>query len=111
MIALLERSDGDASLAIDVYVHRTLAGLSAMTAAAGANDALAFSGGVGEHAARIRLVVATGLRFLDVSIDNDSNSSAQPDCEITGNGRVRIVVITAGEDLEIVATSAARPRR
>jgi acetate kinase len=101
MRALIERTDDDASLAVDVYVHRLLSGISAMAAAAGGLDALLFSGGVGEHAALVRQRVASGLRFLDVTIDDDSNTTAIPDCEITGSGRVRMFIIAAREELEI----------
>ena len=57
MRALLPRADrGDAAavLAIDVYVHRLVAGVAAMTAALGGLDVLVFTGGVGENASTIR---------------------------------------------------------
>ena len=73
-------------------------------------DPIVFSGGVGERAAQIRKRVAAGLRFLDVTIDDETNSSAEPDCEITGNGRVRVFVIAAREEVEIArAVRAALP--
>ena len=113
MRTVIERSDAgdeDASLAVNVYVHRLLAGISAMVTAAQGLDALVFSGGVGEHAPQIRRRAAAGLRFLDVTVDDDTNTSASPDCEITGNGRVRVFVIAAREEVEIAqAVRAALP--
>ena len=54
-----ERGDGRAGLAIDVYVHRLVAGIAAMTASLGGLDALVFTGGVGEHAPAIRQAAGT----------------------------------------------------
>lgn len=93
--------DDEAELAVGVYVHRLLAGIAAMVAAAEGVDALVFSGGVGERAASIRQRVAAGLRFLDVSINAEVNATARPDCDITGDGRVRVFVVAAREEVEI----------
>jgi acetate kinase len=63
---LARRTAGDAraGLAIDVYLHRLRAGIAAMAASSGGVDAVAFTGGVGEHAASIRDEAVAGLRFL-----------------------------------------------
>jgi acetate kinase len=105
MRAVLERAaDGDerAVLARDVYVHRLRAGIAAMAAAVGGLDALAFTGGVGEHAPEIRRLAAEGLGFLGVAIDAGANAGARPDAEITAAGApVATHVIAAREDREI----------
>lgn len=101
VLARVETDDDEAQLAVGVYVHRLLAGIGAMVTAAGGLDALVFSGGVGERAAPIRRRVAAGLRFLDVTVDAETNATANPDCEITGDGRVRVLVIAAREEVEI----------
>src|SRR6266481_4576239 len=44
----------DARLAVDVYVHRIVRTVGAMAATLGGIDALVFTAGVGEHAAKIR---------------------------------------------------------
>ena len=64
MRELLARKDPDARLALDVYVHRLRAGVAAMAAALGGLDVLAFTGGVGEHAAPVRDRVVAGLAHL-----------------------------------------------
>jgi acetate kinase len=102
MRELLARGDADARLALDVYVHRLRAGIAAMAAALGGLDALVFTGGVGEHAARVRAEAAAGLAFLGVSIDVEANADVQPDAEVTApEARVRTLVIEAREDLEV----------
>jgi acetate kinase len=80
MRELLERDDEDARLAIDVYLHRLRAGIATMAAALGGLDVLAFTAGVGEHAAPIRDAVVAGLGFL---------------------GDFTVIVVASREDLEI----------
>ena len=94
--------DADATLALDVYVHRVRAGIAAMAASLGGIDALAFTGGVGEHAPEIRRRAVDGLGFLGVALDPARNESADGDAVvgITG-GPAAAVVVTSREDLEI----------
>jgi acetate kinase len=96
-------ADGLAALALGVYLHRLRAGIAAMVAALGGLDALVFTGGVGEHSPVVREATCGGLGFLGVALDGDANSAAQPDQDISvPTGRVRVLVVEAREDLEIV---------
>ena len=73
-----------------------------MAAALGGLDALAFTGGVGEHSAAVRAQAAAGLAFLGVRVDDERNGAARGDAEIGADGaRARTLVIAAREDLEI----------
>ncbi len=102
MAALLQRSDAEARLAVDVYVHRLRAAIAAMVAALERLDVLVFTGGVGEHAPAIRQRAADGLGFLGVAVDAAANAATTADGDITAEGAaVRTVVVTAREDLEI----------
>jgi acetate kinase len=102
MRELLARDDGEARLALDVYVHRLRAAIAAMAAALGGLDVLAFTGGVGEHAPAVRAAAAAGLGFLGVGLDERRNATATSDADIGADGAdVRAVVITAREDLEM----------
>ncbi len=106
MREVLERGaagDGPAVLARDVYLHRLRGSIASMAAAMDGLDLLVFTGGVGEHAPRIREMAAAGLRFLGVDLDPAANDAASSDAEIGANGApVRTFVVTAREDLEIV---------
>jgi acetate kinase len=94
--------DLDATLALDVYIHRLRAGIAAMAASLGGIDALAFTGGVGEHAGEIRRRAVDGLGFLGVALDLAANSAADGDAVVgISGGSVGVVVVTAREDLEI----------
>jgi acetate kinase len=89
-------------LALDVYVHRLRAGIASMAAALDGLDALVFTGGVGEHSVEIRARAAAGLAFLGVAVDGARNAQSQADCEIgVQDARVRALVLTAREDIEI----------
>jgi acetate kinase len=102
MRELLAREDGDARLALDVYVHRLRAGIAAMAAALGGLDALVFTGGVGEHSPEIRARAVDGLGFLGAALDPERNRRADGDDDIGASGaQVRAFAIAAREDLEI----------
>ena len=105
MRELLElAADGDeaATLALDVYVHRLSAAVAAMAASLGGLDVLAFTGGVGEHAAKVRRRAADRLAFLGVAIDDRLNEEADGDADISAAGTgVSTVVVASREDLEM----------
>ena len=96
------RSDADARLAVDVYVHRLVLGIGAMAAAAGGLDALVFTGGVGERSPNIRARAAERLGHLGVALDAAANDAAQPDLDVSAAAAAaRVLVIAAREDLQI----------
>ena len=102
VLARAASGDGDARLALDVYVHRLRAGVAAMAAAMDGLDAVVFTGGVGENAHDVRAAAAAGLRFLGVALDPKLNTSATGDADIGASGAaVRTLVVRAREDLEI----------
>ena len=104
-------SDERARLAMAVYVHRLVGGIASMAAALDGIEALVFTGGVGEHQPEVRQLVAARLAWLGVEISSSRNRAADPDVEITGEGgRVRVLVITAREDLQIAAEVRALVR-
>jgi acetate kinase len=91
----------DDSAALDVYLHRLRALIAAMAAAMDGLDLLVFTGGIGEHAAPVRSGAAMGLGFLGVIVDEELNQGSG-DREIGLSGApVRMLVVTAREDLEI----------
>jgi acetate kinase len=85
---LARRAAGDprAALAIDVYLHRLRSEIAAMAASLEGVDAVAFTGGVGEHAAAIREETVARLAFL---------------------GEFEVLCIPAREDLEMARQARA----
>ena len=102
ILAAAEAGDEEATLAIDVYLHRLRGLIASMAAALGGLDALVFTGGVGENSPEIRERTAAGLGFLGVAVDPDRNRAGGGDREIgVAGAAVRSLVVTAREDLEI----------
>jgi acetate kinase len=108
MREVLARDDGDARLALDVYVHRLAAGVAAMAAALGGLDALVFTGGVGERAATVRERAAERLAFLGVTLDTERNEGVDGDGAVSAAGAtVKAAVVAAREDLEMARQARA----
>lgn len=106
--------DETATLAFDVFIHRLVTGIGAMTAAAGGLDALVFPGGIGEHSPAVRAAaVATHrLGHLGVRIDAGHNDEAEHDADISHKqASVRTLVVTAREDLQIAGRPQCARRR
>jgi acetate kinase len=93
--------DADATLALDVFVHRLVREIGAMVASAGGLDVLVFTGGMGEHSPTLRAAAADRLGYLGVRLDPSANE-AHTDTDISAeDADVRTVVVTAREDVEV----------
>lgn len=102
MRQLLDREDTTAREAVDVYLHRLVSCIASMTASLGGLECLVFTGGVGENAPAIRGRAAERLGYLGVAVDDERNSTATGDVDVTATGaRVRTLVVAAREDLQI----------
>ena len=103
VLARADAGDPDASLALEVYLHRIVAAIGATAATLGGLDALVFTGGVGEHAPAIRARVAEQLGWLGVVIDPTAGGE---DVTAAGAG-VRTFVVPAREDVQAARETAA----
>jgi acetate kinase len=105
MPELLSRADvgdGQAQLALEVYLRSLRAGIAAMAASLGGLDALAFTGGVGEGSPAVRERCVEGLGFLGLAVDQPRNQGATADADVSATqASAATVVIAAREDLEI----------
>lgn len=102
-VAALER-DGSAQarLALQIYCYRIAQTVAAMVATLGGLDALAFTGGVGEHSSRVRADICTRLTFLGVSLERSVNEGVAGEAEIGArSSSVRVHVVPAREDIVI----------
>jgi acetate kinase len=107
VLAARERGDAHAQLAFDVYVHRLHRCMGAMLPSLGGLDAIAFTGGVGEHSAPVRREALTPFGFLGVDLDDAGNEASPADADIaTVQSRVRVVVITAREEWAVAKSAA-----
>jgi acetate kinase len=96
-----------AGLALEVYVQRLRRYLGAMCASLGGADAIAFSGGIGEHASLVRARACSGLGWMRAQLDAEANESAAvshaaPVARIsTPSSAVRLLVVAADEERAI----------
>jgi acetate kinase len=101
-----DAGDPAAALALAVSAHRLRGGIAAMAAAMGGLDALVFTGGVGEHSARVRRDAVGGLGFLGLALD-EAADAADPLADVdaadvsAAGAAVRTLVVASREDLEI----------
>lgn len=63
----------DAQLAIAMFCYSVAKAIAAMIVALDGIDLLVFSGGIGEHDARVRAQICTHLRCVGVGVDEERN--------------------------------------
>jgi acetate kinase len=104
--------DERAELALAVYVHRLRKCVGAYFAVLGSLDALVFTGGVGENAARVRALACAGLERLGIEVDPARNEQAAgPLAAIERAGApVRVLVVRTDEELQIARETLATVR-
>jgi len=94
-------------LALDLYVTAARDYLGAYLVELGGADAVAFTGGIGQHSPLVRAGVLDGLAFAGIEADADANEAMQEEGRIDSPGsRAAIWVLPANEE-RIVARLAA----
>jgi acetate kinase len=94
-------SDSNAELALDVFAYRTAKYMASYCATLNGIDAIAFTGGIGEHSASMRQRICARLTFLDITLDDAANRAARTDERRISAGRVGVWVIPTNEEVEI----------
>lgn len=100
MRALSTSNSEAARFAIDLFTHRVVREIGALTACIEGLDVLAFTGGIGEHDAALRAKVGLSLAYLGVSIDSARNQQATGDSVQSihsDSSRVEVWVIPTDE--------------
>lgn len=101
MRTLLASGSAGAHRAIDVYVSGVVQGISAMAACLKGIDALAFSGGIGTHAAEIRARITGELGWMGIDIDPESNTAGAV-AIASSTALVKTFVLPVDEEAEMV---------
>ena len=106
--SLADAGDDRASLALEMFVTRAAAGIAAAAVALRRLDAVVFTGGIGEHAGRVRAAIVGRLGVLGlrpVAMDETGHDRVLPhgDDETTASAEPAPIVlrIEAREDLVI----------
>ena len=103
----LEASDDPAArAAIEYFVARLKREIGGLAAMLGGVDALAFTGGIGEHSSRLREAVLSGCEWLGVTLDRQANQR-HAGIISAGSSRVTVFVLAVDEE-RIIAEHAAR---
>lgn len=105
VIIQAEKNDPLSLLALEMYTHRIKKYIGAYTAILGRVDAVIFTGGIGEHAQKVREMVCEKLETsIGLKLDSSKNKK-----NITGNhaiheekSKIQLFVIPTNEELEIV---------
>ncbi|MBQ0960599.1 acetate/propionate family kinase [Ideonella sp. 4Y11] len=108
MRTLRASAEPAAAQAIALFTHRVLREAGALAALLGGLDAIAFTGGIGEHDARLRADVLTGLAHLGVRHDAAANHAATGDAVRplhTADSAVEVWVVPTDEG-RVAAQSA-----
>jgi acetate kinase len=108
LVAAADAGDADADLAVRMFARRVKKSVGAMAAALGGLDAIVFTGGIGEHSARVRALVCDGLRAVGALLHerkNEARSQAERDLS-TMDSRARILVIPTDEERAIARDTA-----
>ena len=92
-----------AQLARDMFIHRVVSCVGGMIATLRGLDALVFTGGIGENSAAIRAAVCEAFEYLGLQVDPALNAARTEDADIApAASSVRVVVVTAREDLSVL---------
>ncbi len=89
-----------ARFATDLFAHRVVREVGALSACIGGLDVLAFTGGIGEHDAVLRQQVGDALAYLGVQVDAIRNAKAIGDQTVsihTDNSAIEVWVVPTDE--------------
>jgi len=105
--AAVEAGSEDAATALEVYYHRIKGYVGNYYAQLGHVDAIAFTAGIGEKDALVRLNSLAGLERLGIEIDPVRNAAKSDDARIisTDASEVTVFVVPTNEELEIARES------
>ncbi len=91
-----------ARFATDLFAHRVVREVGALSACIGGLDVLAFTGGIGEHDAVLRQQVGDALAYLGVQVDAVRNAKA------TGDSMAAIHADNSAIEVWVIPTDEGR---
>jgi acetate kinase len=102
LMKAMEDGSSRAALAIEVFCYRLKKYISAYIGILGGADAIVFSAGIGENNSFIRARALDTLSFFGILLDENKNSLARGETEISSPGSaVKVLVIPTNEELMI----------
>ncbi len=104
LTAAVADGNAQAELALEMFAYRTAKYIGAYAVALGGLDAIAFSGGIGEHSPAMRARICRRLGFLGLHLDDARNEAAAGSAAeplTRADSRISAWVIPAEENLQI----------
>ncbi|MCP4356256.1 MAG: acetate kinase [Proteobacteria bacterium] len=98
-----------ATLALNMYHQRVKRYIGAFAAEMGGIDALIFTGGVGENGPETREEISTGLEYMGIEFDKESNEGVRGKTKILSlpESKVTVMVVPTNEE-RVIATDTVR---
>jgi acetate kinase len=98
-----ERGNQRAVLALEIFTRSVKKAVGAFIGLMGGVDAIVFAGGIGEHDARSRTEILSGLESLGVFVDSGLNAAGGEGMRriSASESKTAIFVVPAMEDLMI----------
>lgn len=107
-----DTGNGDAQLALDVYVAEIRRQMGGMMMALGGVDAIVFTGGIGENGKRIRKQVCNGLDDLGIRLCPDKNQSGDTERRIdNGVGKIQLWIVPTNEEIVVARQTVEAIRK
>ena len=100
MRTLLSSSDPRAAEAVELFTFEVAKAICAMALTLEGLDCLVFTGGIGEHAAKVRAMVYNSLHWMGLELDPQANN-ADADLISLGLSTVETRVIKTSEETTI----------
>ena len=98
-----DNGDANCQMAFDMFYYRTSQLVMEMAQSLHGMDTIAFSAGIGENSATMRLGVAKELEWMGVRIDEEANKvrSDEVRCISTPDSKIRVLVVPTNEEYMI----------
>ncbi|WP_130812218.1 acetate/propionate family kinase [Olsenella sp. Marseille-P4559] len=98
-----KRGDKNCQMALEMFYYRTSQLIAEMAQSMHGFDTMAFSAGIGENSAGMRLGVAKELEWLGVKIDERANEVRSDDPRVisTPDSKVKVLVVPTNEEYMI----------
>jgi acetate kinase len=101
VIAAAKDGNKNAQLAIDAFVDNIVGYIGMFSAYMEGLDAIAFTGGIGQHSSEVRTAVLKRLAWLGVELD-DAEKDRHSDGKITTDAsKVAVYVLKTNEELMV----------
>jgi acetate kinase len=106
LLTRVDRGDAQAQAAVETFAYGVKKQLGAFVAVLGGLDCLVFTGGIGEHAPRVRQLALAGLEALGIELDATLNARNAPSIG-SERSRAQVRIIEANENLVLARAGSA----